>query len=73
MIDADELLAALGGQPIPYAVAEAIRDATPLSNILTYVEVVQVYRDKLTATGSMDAALLKVAWVAYNRGLAAKS
>jgi len=52
------------------ATLEAL-DGRPSSNILTYEEVVQVYRDKLVKTGSMDAALLKVAWVAYNRGLAA--
>lgn len=36
---------------------------------MTYEECIKIYRDKLDATGSMDAALLKVAWVAYQRGL----
>lgn len=71
LIDADELLAALASVPCPRAVLEAIRAAPGASGVMTYAEVLQVYRDKMDAEHSMDAALFKVAWVAFNRGLAA--
>lgn len=71
LIDADELLAALQGQAVPHAVAEALRNAAPAHHMMTYTDVLAVYADKLARTSSMDAALMKVAWVSFNRGLAA--
>lgn len=74
LIDADELLAALEGLAIPHAVAEALRNAPPAPHVLTYEDVVDTFRDKMRRTGSLDAALMKVAWTSFNRGLdAAKS
>ena len=32
-------------------------------------ELIEVFRDKLAQTGSMDLALLKCVWIAYQRGI----
>ena len=32
-------------------------------------EMVQIFADKLSKTGSMDEALVKAVWMAYNKGL----
>ena len=32
-------------------------------------EMVKIFAEKLLATGSMDQALVKAVWMAYNRGL----
>lgn len=38
--------------------------------MLTDQILLDIFRDKLLKTGSLDAAFLKAVWVAYNRGLA---
>ena len=38
--------------------------------MLTVEDLNKIYVEKLAATNSHDAAMLKVAWVAYCRGLA---
>lgn len=69
LIDLDELTAALEGRHVPHAVAEAIRAARPVAQILTYSIVRETFVEKLSRSGSMDEALMKVAWTAYNHGL----
>ena len=32
-------------------------------------EMVKIFAEKLLATGSMDQALVKAVWMAYNKGL----
>lgn len=34
-------------------------------------ELLKVFREKLEQTGSLDAAFLKVVWVAYKQGIQA--
>lgn len=36
--------------------------------MITVPELVEIFTDKLTRTGSLDAALTKVCWVAYKQG-----
>lgn len=38
--------------------------------MITVPELVTVFQEKLTKTGSLDAALTKVCWVAYKTGYA---
>ena len=36
----------------------------------TKQELLEIFKDKLAKTGSLDAAFLKVVWIAYQKGLA---
>lgn len=36
--------------------------------MISQEELNKIYAEKLLATGSHDAAILKVCWVAYNQG-----
>ncbi len=72
LIDADELLAALQGQAVPYAVAEALRNAAPAPRILTHASVLAAYSDALARTGSTDDALFRAACFAYQLGRSTK-
>ena len=38
--------------------------------MIAMTDLLVLFREKLEKTGSLDAALLKVVWVAYQRGLA---
>jgi hypothetical protein len=40
----------------------------PASTMTSLDEIKSLFADKLLRTGSLDAALLKVVWFAYNRG-----
>jgi hypothetical protein len=37
--------------------------------VISVAELMKVFRDKLTKTGSLDAAFTKAVWIAYNAGL----
>lgn len=50
-------------------IADALTTPAGSEHMLTKEELVDVYSAKLTKTGSLDAALGKACWVAYQQGV----